>query len=317
MSLTVYRQEAFETPLETVGGELAGPWRAPRQMLADQSYDSHASIHDDATAQKLGFKGGTIEGPTHFSQFAPLGEAVFGRDWLPSGCVSAHYRNAVYEGEQVRAFMGEPDAGGLAPIRMEKRDGTEVLRGTASIGDAGPTALEARLAALPPLEQPVLLSALKIGQRGPMHPVRMAMDQHMGELYPFTLRQKLERITEPSAWYAGDSPLGGPIIPMEMLSVLLAYTSRTGGWKVRGPSVGLFADQEIRLGDGPIFVGEELEIEREIVALSGSKRTESVWTRTRAYRPRSDRPAVTMLLNSATLKDSYAAYEADRAALYG
>jgi hypothetical protein len=36
-------------------------------MLAAQEYDSHSSIHDDATARKLGFKGGTIEGATHFS----------------------------------------------------------------------------------------------------------------------------------------------------------------------------------------------------------------------------------------------------------
>lgn len=65
----------FETAIEqttsAAGAALAGPWRTPRQMLAAQSYDSHASIHDDATAQKLGFKGGTIEGPTHFSTQAP------------------------------------------------------------------------------------------------------------------------------------------------------------------------------------------------------------------------------------------------------
>ena len=46
-------------------------------MLAEQTYDDHVSIHDDATAQKLGFKGGTIEGPTHFSQFAPLGDRLW------------------------------------------------------------------------------------------------------------------------------------------------------------------------------------------------------------------------------------------------
>lgn len=309
--------EAFATPLGRVEGALAGPWRAPRQMLAEQSYDAHASIHDDATAQKLGFKGGTIEGPTHFSQFAPLGEAVFGRAWFTASCLSAHYRTVVYEGEEVRAFMGEPDAAGLAPIWMTKRDGAEVLRGTASVGDARPTALEARLAALPPLEQPVLLSALKVGMKGPRHPVVMTADQHMGDLYPFTLARKLERITEPSPWYAGASPWGGPIIPMEMLSVLFAYTSRVGGFPVRGPSVGLFADQEIRLRDGPLFVGEPLEIEREIVALSGSRRTESVWVRTRAYRPGADAVVAEMLLNSATLKESYARYEEDRAALYG
>ena len=27
---------------------LTGPFRAPRQMLADQEYDGHTSVHDDA-----------------------------------------------------------------------------------------------------------------------------------------------------------------------------------------------------------------------------------------------------------------------------
>src|SRR6202007_2755378 len=69
-------RSCFNCVIEDLGEGLAGPWRGPRQMLAAQEYDSHASIHDDATAKALGFKGGAIEGPTHFSQFAPLGEAV-------------------------------------------------------------------------------------------------------------------------------------------------------------------------------------------------------------------------------------------------
>ena len=67
---------AFDTAISQSGNLLVGPWRGPKQMLHAQTYDSHASIHDDATAQKLGFQGGTIEGPTHFSQFAPLCERI-------------------------------------------------------------------------------------------------------------------------------------------------------------------------------------------------------------------------------------------------
>src|SRR5215475_14109611 len=59
-------QEPFTTPIQDGGTELIGPLRAPRQLLAAQKYDDHTSIHDDETAQKFGFKGGTIEGPTHF-----------------------------------------------------------------------------------------------------------------------------------------------------------------------------------------------------------------------------------------------------------
>ena len=196
-------RSSFNCVIEDLGEVLAGPWRGPRQMLAAQEYDSHASIHDDATARKLGFKGGTIEGPTHFSQFAPLGEAVWGRRWFEAGCLSAHYRNAVFEGEEVRAVLEKPRPGAMhTAIRMEKRDGTEVLRGTASVGaDAAPTALEARLASLEPLADPVILHDVKVGMKTGRQAVRMDADQNMGALYPFSLADKLKVITEPSPLY--------------------------------------------------------------------------------------------------------------------
>ena len=41
--------KAFETTIAESADSLAGPWRRPHQMLHAQTYDSHASIHDDAT----------------------------------------------------------------------------------------------------------------------------------------------------------------------------------------------------------------------------------------------------------------------------
>ena len=220
---------AFETAIEETPERLTGPWRSPHQMLHAQVYDAHASIHDDATAQKLGFKGGTIEGPTHFSQFAPLGERLWGRAWFERGCISAHYRNAAFEGEEVQAIAMKPAAGqGHCEIQMIKRDGTEVLRGTASVGDNGVvTALAQRLTELKPLTDPVILRDIKPGRRTARQSVRMAFDQSMGDLYPFSLRQKLAVITEPSPYYlSGDNPWGHPVIPMEMLSVLFQYRAK-------------------------------------------------------------------------------------------
>jgi hypothetical protein len=298
----------FSTPISRDGDVLAGPWRGPRQMLSDQAYDGHASIHDDGTAQALGFRGGTIEGPTHFSQVAPLACELWGERFLSEGCISAHYRNAVYEGEEVRALL-TPTAADQALLRMEKRDGTEVLAGTVGIGASQPaSALEQRLEALRPPGELVILQDVRIGMKTGRIPVAMGADQHMGDLYPFTLRQKLERITEPS-------PLYDEIIPFEMISVLLGHVSREQPFPVRGPAVGLFADQEIRLFDGPLRVGEAYEIEREVIAISDSRRTESSWIRTRVYRPSGDVPIATMLLNSAVLKQSYAPYETELAAL--
>ena len=317
-------EKPFETDIADDGARLIGPWRSPRQMLAEQVYDDHVSIHDDATAKRLGFKGGTIEGPTHFSQFAPLGWRLWGEDWFETGCLSAHYRNPVFEGEEVQAFMMKPPAGAReTDILMVKRDGAEVLRGTASIAGArGPTALERRLAeGLPPLPDPVILADVRIGMKTGRQRVRMDFDQNMGALYPFSLRRKLAVITEPSWLYdpgtARDSRWGRAVVPFEMLSVLLQYSARDDGFPVRGPAVGLFADQEIRLVEGPLFVAEDYELEREIVAISASRRTESLWVRTSVKRPGTDRVVAVMLLNLASLKDSYAPYAAEHAALYG
>lgn len=193
----------------------------------------------------------------------------------------------VLEGEEVRAFIEREPGEDHARIWATKRDGTEVLKGTASIGPhTPPTALDLRLNELAPLEQAVILRDLKVGQRTQRVGIRMDANQHMGALYPFSLNDKLAKITEPSAWYSSDAtPWKRAIVPFEMISVLLQHVARQDGLQIRGPAVGLFADQEIRLIKGPLLVGENYEIEREIVALTGSRRTESYWTRTPSIAP--------------------------------
>ena len=310
--------KAFDTIITQSADSIAGPWRRPHQMLHGQVYDSHASIHDDATAQKLGFQGGTIEGPTHFSQFAPLCVSTWGNAWFETGCISAHYRNPSFEGEEVQAILAKPAAGERqCAIQMVKRDGTEVLRGTASVGDDKiPTALDQRLTELKRLADPVILRDVKAGMKTGRQTVRMDLDQNMGELYPFSLAEKLGVITEPSPFYAAaGNPWGRPIIPVEMLSVLFQYKAREDRLPVRGPAVGLFADQEIRLLRGPLFAGEDYQTEREVVALSGSRRTESLWVRTTVFASDAS-PVATMLLNLASIKDSYAPYSHEYTELY-
>ncbi|HKP60051.1 MAG TPA: hypothetical protein VJV78_25175 [Polyangiales bacterium] len=304
---------SFDTPLS-----ICGPLRRPRQMLAEQEYGGHTSIHDDAMAEKLGFRAGPIEGPTHFSQFVPLLAHVWGRAWFERGCFSAHYQNMVVEGEEVRAFVAVPASGATrTQAWAQKADGTAVLEASASIGpDHGSTLLDQRVAKLQPPEKLVILADLRVGMTGGVDErVRMDPDQHMGALYPFSLNQKLQRITENSAWYAdpASTPWGRAIIPLEMISVLAEYTSKAAKFPVKGPAVGLFADQEIRMIEGPLFVGEDYVIRREIVALSESKRTESYWIKTRIYDAKGERLKAEMLLNHATLKHSYAGYEEARA----
>jgi hypothetical protein len=303
---------SFDTPLI-----INGPLRAPRQMLQEQEYGGHSSIHDDAMAEKLGFRAGPIEGPTHFSLFPPLLAQIWGQAWFERGCISSHYLNMVVEGEETRAFAEIP-ANGATHTRVwaEKADGTPVLEASASIGpDHGPTLLEQRLAAQKPHGPLVILENLKVGMKGAVdETVRMDPDQNMGALYPFSLNQKLAAITENSSWYSGtDNPWGRAIIPLEMVSVLAEYSSHAAKFPTKGPAVGLFADQEIRMINGPLFVGEDYVIRREIAALSETRRTESYWVRSRIFDSSGTTQVAEMLLNHATLKASYAPYDEELA----
>ena len=298
----------FSTPIA-----LHGPFRAPRQMLAHQEYGGHVSLHDDATAKKLGFAAaGPIEGPTHFSQFVPLLDRLWGREWHETGCLSIHFKSPCVEGDEVRAWVEAPANGSrMVRVGMDKRDGTEVLTGTASIGQSPPESeLERRVRTLQPPGELVILSELRVGAKGKvLEDVRMDHGVAMGKLYPFTLRDKLEVITEPSPWYAeatgSSSPWGRAIVPLEMVSVLTGYTGGYAGWNVKQPSIGLIGDLEVRMLRGPLFVGEDYVLDREVVALSDGRRTESYWVKTHVREKKSGDLVATTLLNHAVLRASY------------
>jgi hypothetical protein len=297
---------AFTTPLT-----LTGLARRPRQMLDDQSYGGHASVHDTETADRLGLDGAPIEGPTHFSQFDPLAFACWGRRWFEKGCISAHFSTMVVEGEEVTASLL---ATGATSGRIEaiKSDGSKVLSGTVSIDRESPTELDARRAKLGDPGELFIVDQLTVGRRS-ASTTRVKVDaaSSNGDLYPFSLRQKLEAITETSDWYStADNPWGRPIVPFEMISVLAQKSG--SDFPVRGPAVGLFLDLEIRLEHGPVFVDQDYLLEREVIGLGQSRRTESFWVRTTLADADTDRLAATVVLHSGVFKASYAAYPPER-----
>lgn len=296
---------------------LEGQLRFPAQMLQEQSYGGHKSLHDDAEAERLGIKAGPIEGPTHFSQFDPLLVELWGQEWMERGCFSSHFKNMVFEGEGVRAFVERPaDGATRARCWAEKEDGTPVLEASATLGpDHGETLLEARRAKLRPAEDLVILEDMRVGMTGKDDEfVCMEPNQHMGDLYPFSLNQKLSVITEQLDWYHSkfNSPWDARVIPFEMVSVLGNYTNNTNKWPVKGPSIGLFADLEVRMINGPLLVGETYLLKREVVALSESRRVENYWLRTRFFDERGETEIAQMMLNHGVMKASYAGYPADR-----
>ncbi|MGB0114898.1 MAG: hypothetical protein WBP59_16890 [Ilumatobacteraceae bacterium] len=307
---------SFTTAIEQTDGpegeRFVGPLRAPAQMLADQEYAGHTSVHDDETAAKLGLAGAPIEGPTHFSQIDPLAVARWGQAWFERGCVSSHFLNMVVEGEEVRAAL-DPVTATLGRIGAEKADGTPVLTGTASIGGTDESELDGRRQrALGDPGALYIVDQLELGMRVTVdEPVTMGFDDHNGNLYPFTLAQKLAKITERSSWYDanGDSPWGRPIVPTEMISVI-AHQSNAH-FPVRGPAIGLFVDLEVRYVEGPVFVGHPYRIEHTIVGIGQSKRVESYWTESKVIDADTGDHAATVLLHQGVFKASYADYPTD------
>ena len=300
---------SFDTAITDDDGTLTGPLRMPAQMLADQTYGGHTSVHDGDTAAELGLAGAPIEGPTHFSQIDPLAVEVWGQRWFEDGCVSSHFLNMVVEGEQVRAAL-QPLNATSAKVSASKADGTPVLEGSASVGSGDASELDGRRQrALGDPGDLYIVDQLEIGMtRSNGEPVTMGFDEHNGDLYPFTLRQKLDRITERSSWYdeAGDSPWARPIVPTEMISVL---AHKAGGhFPVRGPAVGLFVDLEVRYVDGPVFVGQPYVVEHTIVGISQSRRVESYWTQSTLTDAATGVHAATVLLHQGVFKASYAGY---------
>lgn len=291
----------FETPLT-----ITGPLRTPAQLLADQDHGGRKSVHDAATAATMGLPGAPIEGPTHFSQVDPLAVAVWGTDWWERGCLSCHFRTMVIEGEQVQASLTTTGPA-TATVEAHKADGTPVFVGSASVGPS-PTALEERLAAMGDSGELHIIDQLHVGMQGDGATSSISEGERNGPLYPFSLAEKLAVITEPHPWYtqagAATSPWGRPVVPMEMLSVLTNKVAQR--WPIRQPSTGLFLDLEVRLLDGPVFVGQKYGLEREVVGLSQSRRTESYWVRTTIRD--GDRAVASVLLHSGVFKDSYPGY---------
>jgi hypothetical protein len=308
-------RSSFVTVRFATGLVVSGPKRAPVQMLADQVVDDHASVHEGETAASLGLTGAPIEGPTHFSQFDPLAEALWGTAWFEQGCISCHFQNMVIEGEEVQASLttSGPTSG---RIEAHKPDDSPVLAGTASIGPDHPeTELDARRGRQGGPGELFVIDQLEVGMRSDGDErVAMTFEEGNGTLYPFSLNDKLARITEPHPWYTAEggpsTPWSRAVVPMEMISVL-AHKSGPR-WPVRSPAVGLFLDMEIRLLAGPVFVGQQYSVHREIVGLSQSRRTESYWTRTVLADAQTGEEVVSVLLHAGMFKESYPGYPRDR-----
>ncbi len=86
-----------------------GPLWAARNWAASEG---EGSIHDDTTAEKLGFRGGTVPGDVHMNQFPPMLLKLFGHKWFETGHLSLNFKNATTDRERVKVVVDIRDSGG-------------------------------------------------------------------------------------------------------------------------------------------------------------------------------------------------------------
>lgn len=246
------------------------------------SIGAKGSIHDDATAQEIGFRGGTVAGDIHLDQFAPLLVEAFGPAWFETGSLSMHFKFATTDGEPVVAFVERPAPNGTAndgaQVRawMETPDGVTVCEGTASVGNPPePSALHARDL------RPVDPSTLRI-----LKDVVVGEPLDAGVLAPRSAEQAQRLsaglVSEPMDWYAHGSPWGGPIASPLTTAQLLHWEPVQPLSRRLPKVVGMFGAIEIRYVHGPIMLDLSYHVTGRVTAVSDSPKTEVLWYDTEA-----------------------------------
>lgn len=294
--------EATRTDIVEQDGTLIGPYRRPRNLAATQ----RGSIHDDATAQKLGFRGGTVAGSIHMEQFPPVLLRAFGNRWFETGSLSCYFRNATTDGEPVRVLAQLPpppqrpttnDDSPTINVWMERDDGTQVLEGTASVGSpAEPSLLRRKLAEPRQAGEQRMLGHLALGDVGAPVPVRLDLNDRQ-------IRARLDVITEPLDWYTGPSPWGGPIVnPGLVVHMMVQVQPRMD--LARAKAVGLYGAIEVRHLAGPAFAGRDYEVAGSILAVGQTPKTEYLWYETVLREPSGAREVASMLMMLRFMKAS-------------
>jgi len=278
-------------------GVLAGPQRAPRNSAR---HLGAGSIHDDTTARKLGFRGGTVAGSLHMEQFPPLLIETFGERWLESGGLSLYFKYATTDGEPVRAFVRrvavDQGADGKTDVWMDDAGGNRVCDGTATVGAADPeSTVRQRIAAMPKPEDIRILAGVSPGDTSATVPTRIGEE---------ALDGRLAVITEPLPAYTDAGPYGHRIAtPALQVQVLRPAESRVLP-RDSNFGVGLFGAIELQLLEGPVFVEYDYQASAKVLAVGETPKTEYLYYEARLHDPAKGTDVLSMIMMLRFMKAS-------------
>ena len=125
----------------------------PHEVRAfNQAAASENKIHDDAVAQRFGFRGALVPGVAVFAYMAHQPVARWGRAWLERGAADCRFLKPVYDGDIVRV-TAEAEGEGIA--LLVESGGERCATGSASMPPpcAAP-AIDSLPTGVPPHERP-------------------------------------------------------------------------------------------------------------------------------------------------------------------
>ncbi|NKB99523.1 MAG: hypothetical protein GKR90_13645 [Pseudomonadales bacterium] len=266
-----------------------GPWRRPKNTSADEK----GGIHDDDTAQDLGFQGGTIAGSIHMEQFPPLLVQHFGDAWWSQGGMSLYFKAATIDHEPVCCKL-EPTGETTARIWMENEAGTVVMEGSASLGEDENSEVSRRIEAVRPPTDLRMMADVVINEPSPPCPVRVPQK---------SIDERLAVITEPMTCYTDETLYGGNVAPIAPF-VHAFREVEPHIIPVRGPYVGLFGSIEVQYLAGPIVAERDYVAQGHVVALSDSPKTEIIWYTATLSDPSSGEKIARMTKMDRLMKDA-------------
>jgi hypothetical protein len=279
---------------EEQDGVLQGPVRTPRNTAR---HLGAGSIHDDATAQKLGFRGGTIAGSLHMEQFPPLLLEVFGEDWLTSGGMSLYFKYATTDNEPVQAFARRGQPGDdRVEIWMDDANGNRVADGTANVGGVDATStVRQRIEAMPAPEDIRILANVTAGDTGERVETRITQEALDGRLAVIT--EPLPAYTDPSVY---GKLIATPALEVQILRpsepLILPRNSDFG--------VGLFGAIELQHHAGPVLVDHDYETQAKVLAVGETPKTEYLYYEASLFEPGSRETVLSMVMMLRFMKAS-------------
>lgn len=288
---------------EREDGAIAGPLREPRNL--EQAIKG--SIHDDATAVKLGLRGGTVAGSLHMEQFPPLLTHLFGRRWWQTGGLALYFRYATTDREKVQCFSRRPEPDPAAhddarsEVWMDREDGQRVAEGTASVGKPAPASvLRLRIQQVPAPKDLRILSDLELGRESEPVPTNATRER---------LERRLSVIVEPLLDYGRESPWGGPIAPPSLVVDAMTRVQQELLPPERKYGVGLYGAIEIQHLKGPVLIERDYQVRARILAVSETPKTEYLWYESTLSDPAGGDDIASMLMMLRFMKASHPAWQ--------